>query len=139
MFVTKEHILEKGEPTENDPIIASFVGAIAGGLISFITAHQQHRIQLEVLQRQRQTEFIAEETVGHFLRLEMRTERSLEVIKGHVGGFNDDDLPRILIMASAIRVYGDDGSELWSLLERQDEKIRGEGKVGNMTFEVGTR
>lgn len=112
-----------------DPVFASLIGTAVGGVISFITARQQHRGQLEILKAQHKTEFMAEETVRHFLRNEKWTDRSFEIIRRHVGGFGDDALRQILVRAGAVRTFRDDGSEWWSLLERQEEKYSKKGKA----------
>lgn len=108
-------------------ILASTFGAAVGGTIALITARQHHRSQLEILKAQHKTEFMAEETARHFLLHKGYTDRSFELIKRHLGGFNDDELRKILVRAGAIRVFREDGSEWWSLLERQDEKLKKKG------------
>ena len=108
-------------------ILASTIGAAVGGTIALITARQHNRSQLEILKAQHKTEFMAEETARHFLLHKGYTDRSFELIKRHLGGFNDDELRKILVRAGAIRVFREDGSEWWSLLERQDEKLKKKG------------
>ena len=108
-------------------VLASAIGAAVGGMISLMTAKQQQRSQLEILRAQHKTEFMAEETARHFLLHKGYTDRSFELIKRHLGGFSDDELRRILVRAGGIRVFREDGSEWWSLLERQDEKFNKKG------------
>ena len=79
---------------------------------------------------------LARHRLMHELRLEFRTEallrkllqhrkwelRSLDAIKHHVGGFDDDELRRSLVRAGAVRFYRD-GIEMWGLLERTHQGL----------------
>ena len=66
---------------------------------------------------------MAEETARHFLMHKNFTDRSFETLLKNLGGFQEDELRRILVRAGAIRIYRDDGSEWWRLLSRMDEYI----------------
>jgi hypothetical protein len=114
---------------ELDTVIASLLGTAVGGIISYQINRQQHRNQMEVLRLQNKTDYMAEETVRHFLKNEQWVDRSFQVIRKHVGGFEDEELRKILVRAGAIRVFLEDGSEWWSLLERQEEKHAKKGKA----------
>ncbi|MBI2772122.1 MAG: hypothetical protein HYX47_21060 [Burkholderiales bacterium] len=98
-------------------------GAIVGGAISFLLNRQQFANQLRILQQQHKTEFMAEETARHFLSHRSFIDRSFETLQKNLGGFEEDELRKILVRAGAIRVYRDDGSEWWRLLSRMDEYI----------------
>lgn len=110
-----------------DPIVAgllaTLVGAIVGGGVSFLLNRQLHAQQLERLRTEHKTEFAAEDTARHFLSHRGYTDRSFDVLRKHLGGFEDDELRRILVRAGAVRTYRDDGSEWWRLLSRMDEYI----------------
>ncbi len=110
-----------------DPIVAgllaTLVGAIVGGAVSFLLNRQLHAQQLERLRAEHKTEFAAEDTARHFLGHRGYTDRSFEVLRKHLGGFEDDELRRILVRAGAVRTFRDDGSEWWRLLSRMDEYI----------------
>lgn len=102
---------------------SALLGAAVGGGISFLLNRQQFANQLRILKEQHKTEFMAEETARHFLSHKGFTDRSFETLKEHLGGFEDDELRKILVRAGAMRVYRDDGSEWWRLLSRMDEFI----------------
>ncbi|MCG2592001.1 hypothetical protein LZ009_04325 [Ramlibacter sp. XY19] len=102
---------------------SALLGALVGGGISFLLNRQQFRNQLRILQEQHKVEFMAEETARHFLSHKSFTDRSFETLRNHLGGFEDDELRKILVRAGAIRVFRDDGSEWWRLLSRMDEYI----------------
>jgi hypothetical protein len=110
-----------------DPIVAgllaTLVGAIVGGGVSFLLNRQLHAQQLERLRTEHKTEFAAEDTARHFLSHRGYTDRSFDVLRKHLGGFEDNELRRILVRAGAVRTYRDDGSEWWRLLSRMDEYI----------------
>lgn len=103
--------------------VSALLGAAVGGGISFLLNRQQFQNQLRLAQEQHKVEFMAEETARHFLGHKSFTDRSFETLRNHLGGFEDDELRKILVRAGAIRVYREDGSEWWRLLSRMDEFI----------------
>jgi 5-bromo-4-chloroindolyl phosphate hydrolysis protein len=102
---------------------SALFGAIVGGVISFLLNRQQFKNQLELVKAQHRTEYMAENTVRHFLSHKGFTDRSFEALRNHIGGFDDEELRKILVRAGAMRVYRDDGSEWWRLVSRMDEFI----------------
>ncbi len=101
----------------------TLLGAAIGGLISFVLQHQRFIQEIKLKQEEHKTEFMAENTVKHFLEHKSYTDRSFETLKKHLGGFDDDELRKILVRAGAIRTFRDDNSEWWRLLSRMDEFI----------------
>lgn len=102
---------------------SALLGAAVGGGISYLLNRQQLQNQLRVLQEQHKVEFMAEETARHFLSHKSYTDRSFDALRKHLGGFEDNELRKILVRAGAIRVFREDGSEWWRLLSRMDEYI----------------
>ncbi|WP_269531396.1 hypothetical protein [Chitinimonas sp. BJYL2] len=110
----------------NDALYAlagTVVGSAVGGLISYMLNRQQLQHQLQTLREQHKTEFMAEETARHFLSHKGYTDRSFDTLRQHLGGFEDNELRKILVRAGAIRVYREDNTEWWRLLSRMDEFI----------------
>lgn len=103
--------------------LASLFGAVVGGGITFFLNRQLHKHQLALAHEQNKTEFMAEETARHFLNHKGYTDRSFETLQMHLGGFEEDELRKILVRAGAIRVYREDGSEWWRLISRMGEFI----------------
>ncbi len=101
----------------------TLLGTLVGGLVTFAVNRQQFKHQIQALQQQYKTEFMAEETARHFLSHKGFTDRSFEVLKKHLGGFEDDELRKILVRAGAVRTYRDDEGEWWYLLSRTGERI----------------
>lgn len=109
---------------ESSPALAGLIGALVGGGLSYLLNAQQHRHQLHALRERYKVDFMAEETARHFLSHKSYTDRSFDVLKKHLGGFDDDELRKILVRAGAVRTFRDDGSEWWRLLSRMDEYIQ---------------
>ncbi|MFW8609894.1 hypothetical protein [Rhizobium beringeri] len=66
----------------------------------------------------------AAERVAHELMMDEGWKwRSFRVIKHHLGGFEDDELRKILVRAGAIRSKAADDQELWGLLDRNRDSI----------------
>jgi hypothetical protein len=103
--------------------LSALLGALVGGGISYFLNRQQLANQLDLVREQHRTEFMAEETARVFLSHKGFTDRSFDTLRMHLGGFEDDELRKILVRAGAMRVYRDDGSEWWRLLSRMDEYI----------------
>ncbi len=102
---------------------SALLGAVVGGSISYLLNRQQLANQLRIQQEQHKVEFMAETTARHFLNHRSYTDRSFDTLRKHLGGFDDDELRKILVRAGAIRVFREDGSEWWRLLSRMDEYI----------------
>jgi hypothetical protein len=103
--------------------LSALLGAAVGGGISYLLNRQQFANQLRILREQNKTEFMAETTARHFLGHKGFTDRSFDALQRSLGGFEEDELRRILVRAGAVRVYREDGSEWWRLLSRMDEFI----------------
>ena len=75
-------------------VIASLLGAIVGGAVSWLLNRQLHAQQLGRLRTEYKTEFAAEDTARHFLGHKGYTDRSFDVLRKHLGGYEDDELRR---------------------------------------------
>lgn len=65
-----------------------------------------------------------EKSIGHLLEITGWEQRSFEEIKKKIGGFEDDnELRRLLVRAGAIRFLRKDGTEFWGLLSRNKKKL----------------
>ena len=114
-----------------ETIIISGISAFVGGLISFILQFVKFRHEIKKLQESHKTDFMAETTAIHFLSHKSFTDRSFETLKEHLGGFDDNELRKILVRAGAIRVFreGDESQEWWRLLSRNREYIKKKRQV----------
>lgn len=122
--------------------VAGAGGAIIAALISFQVQQkklsreidfQRDKLNQEVqIQRERlQTEFATEESVEvairQFLEMSELQYRSFQMIRHYIGGFEPNELRRLLVRAGSVRFIAADGSELWALRERVADDFR----VGN--------
>jgi hypothetical protein len=106
-----------------DTLIIAALSSFAGGIISYFLQHRKYSYDLKLKQEELKTEFMAERTVRHFLSHKSYTDRSFDTLKNYIGGFEEDELRKILVRAGAIRIYREDGSEWWRLLSRMEEYI----------------
>ena len=105
------------------PAISALGGTIVGGLISYFLQKQKNLHDLNLMREENKTEFMAETTVKHYLSHKGYTDRSFQTLKKAIGGFEDDELRKILVRAGAIRIFREDGSEWWRSLGRMGEYI----------------
>lgn len=117
LLINHSHTLET--------IIIAMISSVAGGLVSYVLQRRNFYYQIKLKQEELKTEFMAETTVRHFLSHKSYTDRSFITLKNYLGGFEDDELRKILVRAGAIRTFRDDGTEWWRLLSRMDEYIEG--------------
>jgi hypothetical protein len=103
--------------------LSALLGAIVGGGISWLLNRQQFQNQMHLARESHRTEFMAEETARALLSHKGFTDRSFETLQRHLGGFEENELRKILVRAGAMRVLRDDGSEWWRLVSRQEEFI----------------
>ncbi len=103
-------------------LVASLVGVVVGGGISYLLQRNQLRHAYKLKVEELKTEYMAEQTAKYYLSHKGYTDRKFETIKKGLGGFEDDELRKILVRAGAIRSFRDD-EEWWTLLDRMPEKI----------------
>ena len=87
------------------------------------TGYVTFRIQERRLRQELKTEFMAEMVAKELLSDERWKKRSFEEIKKRLGGFEDNELRKILVRAGAVRFEQKDGGELWGLMSRNKADI----------------
>ena len=102
----------------NAGVAAAIVAGVVALITAFITAVVTIGVAERKLRRDFRLEFAAEHVAHQLMMDDQWSLRSFAVIKQHLGGFEDDDLRRILVRAGAIRFTSRSGKELWGLLER---------------------
>jgi hypothetical protein len=105
------------------PVAAAVIAAFVGILTALITALATVGAAERRLRRDFRLEFAAESVARQLMMDPEWRLRSFDVIKDHLGGFEDDDLRRILVRAGAIRFWSRTGKELWGLLERNRHRL----------------
>ena len=63
-------------------------------------------------------EFMAENAAKELLESERWEKRSFTAIKARLGGFEDNELRRVLVRAGAVSFKGANNEELWGLRKR---------------------
>ena len=99
------------------------LGTLIGGLVTYAVNDQQFKHQIGTLREEYKTEFMAETTARHFLSHKSHTDRSFDMLVKHLHGFEEDELRKILVRASAVLEYHSDGTEWWYLLTREAERV----------------
>lgn len=100
-------------------LITFFTAAITAlitGLLTF--AIQERKLKTEL-----RTEFMAEEAAKSLLENERWKKRSFDEIKKRLGGFDEDELRKILVRSGAVRFEAPEGKELWGLISRNKEEL----------------
>ena len=98
-------------------IITAIFTALITGLITF--AIQERKLRAEF-----RTEFMAEQAVKLLLESPKWKKRSFTEIKKRLGGFNGDDLRKILVRAGAVKFNSsEDDEELWGLISRNQDDL----------------
>ena len=108
------------------------VGALIGCYISWSKIGQElKRLELEhkKIEAQFGQELSAERAALNLLECTTWKRRTFDTLKYHLGGFEDDELRKILIRAGAIRFEED--VETWGLLERNKIELERESFTKN--------
>lgn len=99
------------------------LGVFVGGLISWWLQKDRASTDLRIALEAVKTEHMAEKTAQHFLSHKGYTDRSFQLLSERLGGFESNELRRILVRAGAIRYERSNGAEYWRLLSRDVEAI----------------
>ncbi|MBO9499539.1 MAG: hypothetical protein J7483_08800 [Novosphingobium sp.] len=101
------------------------VAAIVGGSVAILVSIATSIITVVVaerrLRREHKLEFAAEAVAKQLLMEAEWSWRRFETIRHFLGGFEDDELRRILVRAGAVRAVSEAGDELWGLLSRNPD------------------
>ena len=99
-----------------ETLLVSVVSGAVGG-------YGTYRVQERKLQKEYQLHDSAERVARALLSDRTWRLRSFKVIRHHLGGFEDDELRKILVRCGAVRFMSKSGHELWGLLERNGDRL----------------
>ncbi|MCF7223818.1 hypothetical protein [Marilutibacter chinensis] len=99
------------------------LGVLIGGLVTWWLQKDRSSTDFRIALEAIKTEHMAETAAKHFLSHQGYTDRSFELISKRLGGFEENELRRVLVRAGAIRYIRKDGTEFWRLLSREPEAI----------------
>lgn len=97
-------------------ILGTIFIAAFSGYITF-------RIQERRLKQELKTEFMAEKALNSLLSDDRWKKRSFEEIKKRIGGFEDNEMRKLLVRSGAVRFEKDDGGELWGLISKNKSDL----------------
>lgn len=106
---------------EIETIVASMITAALTALATFLIQERRLRRDFELDRDRLRTEFMAERVARKLLESEKWKKRSFLEIEKRLGGFEDNELRKILVRAGAVRFEGD--NELWGLLSRNTDDL----------------
>lgn len=99
-----------------ETVLTSLATALITGVVTFSV--QERKLKSEL-----RTEFMAEQVARTLLENEQWKKRSFSEIQKRLGGFEENDLRRILVRAGAVRFVSEDGREMWGLLSRNQTAL----------------
>ena len=103
-----------------ETILTSLATALITGFVTFSV--QERKLKSEL-----RTEFMAEQVAKTLLENEKWKKRSFTEIQKRLGGFEDNDLRRILVRAGAVRFLvkneNEIDKEMWGLLSRNQDIV----------------
>lgn len=104
-------------------VLTSVIVAAMTAIATFLIQERKLRRDFELDRHRLRTEFMAEQVARQLLESEKWQKRSFDAIKRRLGGFDDDELRKILVRAGAVRFEGAKGEELWGLLNRNKNDL----------------
>lgn len=104
------------------PLVYLITGAALTSIGALLQQRQQHSQELKMHRLKNKSAHVAEEMASEFLSHEIWVDRSWGNFKEKLGGFEEDELRKLLVGVGAIRNFREDGTEWWSLRDRQQEK-----------------
>ncbi len=96
----------------------ALAGTAFGGLLSWWLQRGRTAAEFAIALEAVKTDHMAEKTALYYLNHKGYTDRSFEYLSKRLGGFEDNELRKILVRAGAVRYVRDNGSEWWRLLSR---------------------
>ncbi|VAW75998.1 hypothetical protein MNBD_GAMMA12-2665 [hydrothermal vent metagenome] len=97
------------------------LGVIIGGLISWWIQKDRASTDLKIALESIKTEHMAEQTALYYLTHKGYIDRSFDLLQKRLGGFEENELRKILVRAGAVRYIRNDGTEWWRLISRIEE------------------
>lgn len=98
-------------------IIFSGLAGAGSGFVTFLIQERKLRTQYKL-------ENSAEKVARELMEVDEWPVRTFNIIRHHIGGFEDDELRKVLVRAGGIRFKSRDDQELWGLLDRNRDKLK---------------
>ena len=104
--------------------IFTLLGITLGFGASWLLQKNRNIHDLKVALEGVKTEHMAEKTAQYYLNHKGYTDRSFDLLSKRLGGFEENELRKILVRAGAVRYMRKDGTEWWRLLSRSEEAVK---------------
>ena len=112
---------------DNPVVQAASIAALVAAMTSLLTQLVQGwslKIQAQKLAAEYKTLDAAERAIHHFLSLSDLPYRAFPMIQHYIGGFEPNELRRMLVRSGAVRFSALDGTEMWALVERTKDPFQ---------------
>jgi hypothetical protein len=106
--------MDLSSPQATAAIVAACVALVTAVLTTGLTLLVAER----KLRREHSLDFAAERVARQLMLHPQWEWRTFSTIRHFLGGFDDDELRRVLVRAGAVRGSGTGDQELWGLLDR---------------------
>lgn len=107
----------------NDAVVAAIIAAVVALFVGVLTAFGGYWAARSRLRQEFRTQFAAEEALIRLLQHDGYKRRSFAALRSLVGGFEDDELRKLLVRAGAFRFTFTEAKEYWGLLDRNPEGL----------------
>lgn len=102
--------------------LSSLFGVTIGGIISYQLQKLKFEQELQIKREENKTENVAEDTIRYYLKDDGHLLRSFRHLSTKIGGFEENELRRLLVRSGAVRfIRKEDNEEMWCLVERLPE------------------
>jgi hypothetical protein len=105
-------------------VAAALIASAVSLLVAVATTIIGYYVQRDKLRHELRTEFMAEQVIARLLNHPKWRRRSFTALRKYVGGFDDDELRRLLVRSGALRFQAKDNGddeEFWGLLSRNKD------------------
>ncbi|MDT7832139.1 hypothetical protein RQM59_07085 [Flavobacteriaceae bacterium S356] len=103
-------------------LIGVLVGGLLTGLINYLLQRSQFKHNKEMYYLQNTSRENVKDYLIELLNHKKYPERKYVTLRKRIGAYSDDDLRILLTEVGAIKSQAKDGTELWYLKERNDER-----------------
>ena len=106
-----------------ETVITSILTSAVTATAAWLMQKGRLRRDFELDRERIRTEFVAEQVAKELLQSDEWKKRTFEAIERRLGGFEKDELRKILVRTGAVRFEGQEGKELWGLLTRNKDEL----------------
>lgn len=98
------------------------IGGLLSGVINYCLQKSQFKHNKEMFLLRNQSAEVVKSLLTEMLSHKTYTDRSFAALKQPIGGYSDDEVRQLLHEIKAKKVSSQDGTEMWYLLSREEER-----------------